>query len=210
MSSPALQAAPNFPAKPWSLPFRGIAVFYGCPQVPRLSHYFLPRAIAEGKRILYLDGANRFDPLLLARLARQRGNMPSEWNSRIRTARAFTCFQLTELLVRTPRLLQNFPVDVVILTAMPELYFDEDVREADAISSFHQGLRALRQLAARLPVAVFSDPGSFSTPRQKLFEQVKACAGRTEKFTARQDGTLTLSHENIAPRAALPARDERS
>lgn len=210
MSSSVLQAAPNFPARPWNLPLRGIAVFYGCPQVPQLSHYFLPRAIAEGKRILYLDGANRFDPLLLARLARQRGNMPSEWNSRIRTARAFTCFQLTELLVRAPRLLQSFPADVAILTAMPELYFDEDVRETEAISSFHQGLRALRQLAARLPVTVFSDPDSFHTPRQKLFGQVKACAGRMGKFTEQQDGTLTLSDESIAPRAALPARDEKN
>ncbi|MFZ0211085.1 MAG: hypothetical protein WBE20_09840 [Candidatus Acidiferrales bacterium] len=205
MSSPALQVAPNFPAKPWKLPLRGMAVFYGCPQVPRLSHYFLPRAIAEGKRILYLDGANRFDPLLLARLARQRGNMPSEWNSHVRTARAFTCFQLTELLVRAPRLLQSFPADVAILTAMPELYFDEDVREADAISSFQQGLRALRQLAARLPVAVFSDPGSFSTPRRKLFEQVRACARQTGKFTEQEDDTLTFSDESIVTRTSLLA-----
>ena len=53
--------------------------------------------------MLCLDGANRFDPLLIARLARQRGIAAAEFNRRIRVARAFTCFQLTELLVRVPR-----------------------------------------------------------------------------------------------------------
>ncbi len=167
MSSPALQIEKrSFHARPWVLPTCGIAVFYGCAQITRLSHYFLPPAIMEGKRTLYLDGANRFDPLLLARLARQRGRDPSYFNDRVRVARAFTCFQLTELLVRAPNLLGRFPADVVILTALPELYFDEDVREPDAISSFHKGLRALQQLAARLPVAVFSDPSR--SPRREV------------------------------------------
>ncbi len=142
MSFPTAPALSHWQAKLWTLPARGLAVFYGGPQVLRLSHYVLPRALQAGQRALYLDGANRFDPLLLARLARRRGDSPAEWNRRIRVARAFTCFQLTELLVRAPRLLQSFPADAVILTAMPELYFDEDVREADALSSFQRGLRA--------------------------------------------------------------------
>ncbi|MGH9830850.1 MAG: hypothetical protein ACREDR_47190, partial [Blastocatellia bacterium] len=83
------------PSKPWTLPAQGLAVFHGCPQVYKLSHYFLPRAITDGKRVLYLDGANRFDPLLLMRLARQRGYDVQEFNRNIRIARAFTCFQLT-------------------------------------------------------------------------------------------------------------------
>lgn len=189
------------------LPVRGVALFYGCSQVPRLSHYFLPRAITEGKRILYLDGANRFDPLLLARLARRCGCLPSEFNSYVRIARAFTCFQLTELLVRVPRLLNTFPADVVILTAMPELYFDEDVREAEAISSFHRGLRALQQLAGRLPLAMFSDPCSFATPRRKLFEQVKVCAGQVWKFIEHEDSTLTISNERALTHTLLPVRN---
>src|SRR6202035_4289963 len=81
--------------RPWVLPPSGLAVFYGRPETPRLFHYFLPRLLAEGKQVLCLDGANRFDPLLIARLARQRGREVAEFNRRIRVARAFTCFQLT-------------------------------------------------------------------------------------------------------------------
>ncbi len=205
MSSPALQVAPSF-HKPWTLPARGIGVFYGCPQIQRLSHYFLPRAIAEGKRILYLDGANGFDPLLLSHFARQRGQTLSEFGNQIRVARAFTCFQLTELLIRVPRLLENFSADAVILTAMPELYFDEDVRETDAIASFNRALRALQELADRLPVAVFSDPFSFTTQRRKLFERVKGCAGQICKFAVQEDNRLTISNEKVALNGLLSGK----
>ncbi|MGH9759101.1 MAG: hypothetical protein ACRD4M_15295 [Candidatus Acidiferrales bacterium] len=194
------------PSKPWTLPVHGLAVFHGCPQVYKLSHYFLPRAITDGKRVLYLDGANHFDTLLLMRLARQRGHDAQEFNRNIRVARAFTCFQLTELLARAPRLLAGFPADVLVVTALPELYFDEDVREPDAITSFRQGLRALQQLAERLPIAVFSDPLSFPTPRRKLFEQVKACAAQVWKFTVDENTAPAISNERAAPLALFSAR----
>jgi hypothetical protein len=142
-------------------------VFYGRPETPRLFHYFLPRLLAEGKQVLCLDGANRFDPLLIARLARQRGHEAAEFNHRIRVARAFTCFQLTELLVRVPRMLEKFAADALVVTALPDLYFDEDVRERDACVTFHHALDALRALRPLpLGVAVFSDATSFETPRR--------------------------------------------
>ena len=50
-----------------------MAVFHGERHAPRLSHYFMPRLALEGKRILFLDGANCADPRLMARLAEHRG-----------------------------------------------------------------------------------------------------------------------------------------
>jgi hypothetical protein len=161
-----LQAAPLPIARPWTLPPRGLAVFYGRPETPRLFHYFLPRLLAEGKQVLCLDGANRFDPLLIARLARQRGIAAAEFNRSIRVARAFTCFQLTELLARVPRLLEKFAADALVVTALPDLYFDEDVRERDACVAFRHALDALRALdPLPLGVAIFSDATSFEAPR---------------------------------------------
>src|SRR5216683_8127940 len=106
----------------WVLPDSGLTVFHGHVQTPRLFHYFLPRLIAQGKSVLCLDGANRFDPLLFARFARERGQEASVFNQRLRVARAFTCFQLTELLVRLPRLLRTFPAQIAMVTALPDLY----------------------------------------------------------------------------------------
>lgn len=165
MAAPVASPLPQ--RKPWELPSRGLAVFHGRPETPRLFHYFLPRLLAEGKQVLCLDGANRFDPLLIARLARQRGIAPAEFNRSIRVARAFTCFQLTELLVRVPRLLEKFAANALVVTALPDLYFDEDVRERDACVTFRHALDALQALAPLpLGVAVFSDATSFESPRR--------------------------------------------
>ena len=189
--------------KPWQLPTQGLAVFHGEGEATRLSHYFLPRILAAGKQILYLDGANRIDPLLIARLARQRGQQPSEFNRRIQVARAFTCFQLTELLARVPRALQEFPANVLVVTALPDLYFDEDVREAEARISFEQALRKLRRLARQpLSVAVFSDATTFATPRRRFFDQLTACADQVWRFEMRADSKPQLICER--PKRRLP------
>jgi len=132
--------------KPWQLPAHGLAVFHG--ETPRLSHYFLPRLLLEGKRVLFLDGANCADPRLLERLARQRGVPFEQFNRQVQIARAFTCFQLTELIARVPQFLADFPAQVLIVTASPELYFDEDVRDWDAGVAFAQALAHLRRLAS--------------------------------------------------------------
>jgi hypothetical protein len=65
-------------------------------------------------------------------------------NTLIRVARAFTCFQLTELVRRVPKTLEKCSADVLIITALPDLYFDEDVREREADASFEHALEGLR------------------------------------------------------------------
>jgi hypothetical protein len=143
-----MHGQPSPPAalsQPWRLPPRGLAVFHGECNAPRLSHYFMPRLALEGKRILFLDGANCADPRLMARLAERRGIPFAQFNQQIMLARAFTCFQLTELIRRVPQFLAQFPAQVLMVTAFPELYFDEDVRHADANAAFQQALGHLRR-----------------------------------------------------------------
>jgi hypothetical protein len=191
------------PPNPWVLPDSGLAVFHGHRETPRLFHYFLPRLIEQGKHVLCLDGGNRFDPLLIARFARHRGLTPTEFNRRIRVVRAFTCFQLTELLLRAPKFLRSFPADVLTVTALPDLYFDEDVHEREACTSFERALEGLRALPC--PAAVFSGADSFRTPRQRLFHLPRAQADQVCQFTERSDGRLMLAGEKTAPQMA-PAR----
>ncbi len=140
---PGQSPPPAALSQPWCLPPHGMAVFHGERHAPRLSHYFMPRLAFEGKRILFLDGANCADPRLMARLSERRGMPFAQFNQQIMMARAFTCFQLTELISRVPQFLAQFPAQVVIITAFPELYFDEDIRHADATAAFQQALRHL-------------------------------------------------------------------
>src|SRR6266478_6116388 len=186
--------------KPWVLPSRGLTLYYGCPEMPRLSHYFLPRVLLENKRILYLDGANQISPLLVARFARQRGLDPSIFNSLIRVSRAFTCFQLTEQIRRVPTFLETFDANVLIVTAVPDLFFDEDVRDREARASFEHALEGLGKLAALpLSIAVFSDATSFKTSRREFLHRLCKQANQVVKVEARAGDELSFTCEKAAP-----------
>ncbi len=207
MAEGALVSAPVAITRPWQLPAQGLAVFHGPGETARLSHYFLPRLLLGGKRVLVLDGANCADPRLLERLARER-SVPFElFNRRVRIARAFTCFQLTELIARVPRWLEDFPAEVLIVTAFPELYYDEDVRDGDARVAFERALADLRRWALKfeisnlrsqtclrrqVAVAVFSAAPTFRPPaaRRRFFPM--ACAAATELWEFRVGGDRRL------------------
>lgn len=185
--------------KPWLLPERGLTVYYGCPEMPRLSHYFLPRVLFAEKRVLYLDGANQISPLLISRLARSRGLDPSVFNRLIRVSRAFTCFQLTELILRAPRFLTTFPASVLIVTAVPDLFFDEDVRDLQARASFEHALEALETLAPLpISIAVFSDATSFKTRRMSFFQKLCKQADEVLKVDVRPGDKLSFASKKSA------------
>lgn len=182
-------------ATPWVFPEQGLAVFYGPGNVPKLSHYFLPRLLLQGKRVLFLDGANSADPRLLARLARERRVPFEQFNRQIQIARAFTCFQLTELIARVPRFLGDFPADVVVVTALPDLYFDEDVRDWDARVALEQAISSLEHLARQpLAVAIFSAATTFtpSAARKNFFARACRTAGEVWRFSVGEDSRPNL------------------
>jgi hypothetical protein len=195
-SSGETQSSPN----PWVLRSRALTLYYGCPEMPRLSHYFLPRVLLEEKRILYLDGANQISPLLIARFARERGLDPPIFNSLIRVSRAFTCFQLTELIRRVPKFLETFDANILVVTALRDLFFDEDVRDREARASFEHALEGLGKLAALpLCIAVFSDATSFKTSRRDFLQRLRKQANEVVKVEARRGDELSFTCEKDAP-----------
>jgi len=223
--------------RPWTLPACGLAVFHGGAETARLSHYFLPHLLQQGKRVLMLDGANCADPRLLERLARQRGVPFAEFNRQIESARAFTCFQLTELIMRVPRLLADFPAQVLVVTAFPELYYDEDVQDWNARGAFERALTDLRRWSSPLApaplrsaglqpgiagaptnrgatqpltIALFSSAATFmpSPARRRFFERTCAAAVEVWRFDVGADNRLRLICTQSAPRLGEMASDE--
>jgi hypothetical protein len=125
-------------------------------------------------------------------------------NSLIRVARAFTCFQLTELVRRVPKTLEKFSADVLIVTALPDLYFDEDVRDREARASFEHALEGLANLALlSLSIAVFSDATSFKTKRFNFFQRLRNQADHVVKVESTPDNKLSFTSEKNTP--LLPA-----
>jgi hypothetical protein len=97
-----------------------------------------------------------------------------------------------------PRFIEQFAADALIVTALPDLYFDEDVRDRDAAVAFRHALDALRALAPLpLGVAVFSDATSFETPRRAMFTQLTAQATEMWRFALDgENGKLRLIGES--------------
>lgn len=190
------------PTQPWRLPAKGLALFEGDSDAPRLSHYFLPSLILGGKRILLLDGANCADPRLMARLSERRGIPFEQFTRHIQIARAFTCFQLTELIARVPRLIAGFPAQVLVVTAFPELYYDQDIRDWDARAAFEQALHHLRRWTCKIEplqaVALFTSSARFALPaaRRNFLSQARAAVGELWKFEVGAEGKLTLVQQS--------------
>lgn len=184
--------------QPWRLPPKGLTLFEGDSDVPRLSHYFLPSLILSGKRILFLDGANCVNPRLMAKLAQRRGIPFEQFTRHIQIARAFTCFQLTELIRRVPEFITRFPADILIVTAFPDLYFDQDIPDWDARVAFDQALSHIHQWASQgeltLGVAVFTSSERFASPaaRRNFLPQARAAARELWKFEVGAEGKLML------------------
>lgn len=179
---------------PWRLPPRGLAVFHGERHAPRLSHYFMPRLALEGKRILFLDGANCADPRLMARLSERRGMPFAQFNQQIMMARAFTCFQLTELINRVPQFLGQFPAQVLMITAFPELYFDEDVRPADANAAFQQALGDLRRWGqSEIRNSKFENRDRDAELRVSNFEPQSKIGNRESTMASPHNPALTVA-----------------
>jgi hypothetical protein len=130
-------------------------------------------------------------------------------NSLIRVAHAFTCFQLTELVRRVPKTLEKFSADVLIITALPDLYFDEDIRDREARASFEHALEGLGNLARlSLSIAVFSDATSFKTKRRDFFQRLRNQADHVVKVESTPENKLSFTREKNTP--LLPASTEGS
>jgi hypothetical protein len=102
----------------------------------------------EYKQSLYLCGDNRFDPFAVARFARSQRKSPEETLGRILVARAFTAYQLDELIHRLD--LPNTADDsygAVIVSGVCAAFLDEDVADSDATRLFYRSLWRLRDLS---------------------------------------------------------------
>ncbi|HXE74091.1 MAG TPA: hypothetical protein VNN18_00455 [Candidatus Xenobia bacterium] len=143
----------------------GLAVFSGHLHSSRLSHYFLAVPLLRGETALFLDAANCFDPYRIVVLARKGRRFPLEVLSLIRVSRAFTCFQMAELIERTAMAARSYRARCIVLTGFPDIFDDEEISAAEAKSVFTRALSVLRGWRRqRLTALAFSDLVPQPTP----------------------------------------------
>lgn len=162
-SRPAPVSAPAFTGLArrllWTLSSRpGLVTVSGHSESSRLSHYFLAAPLLRGEAVLFLDAANCFNPYRLVSFAHQCRRPPREFLERVRVSRAFTCFQLAELVERTPAAAWRFQARRIVLTGVPDIFDDEELSPAEARKVFQRALGRLRGWPQqKLTALVFSD-----------------------------------------------------
>ena len=119
-----------------------------------------------GHMVLYVDGANAFDPYILSRLAKAAGQDPKATMQRLRLSRAFTCHQLETLIAeRLPAAITQYRPGLVVISGWSHLFHDENVPAPEAFRVLQNTARRIRSLAAAGQPILATHPDEPATPR---------------------------------------------
>ena len=146
-----------------------LALFWGAntPTQALLSN--LTILAADGHAIRIFDGGNRFDGYFVARLARRLSSNPREVLERIRLSRAFTCFQLAQLIENATASAQPLFVLDLLTT-----FYDESVPLRDSERLLSTAIAHLKRLAAVGPVIVGArEPRVLVKERWTLLDRIQ-------------------------------------
>ena len=155
-----------------------LSLFWGAETTARTLLAVATALAGRGQPVRVFDGGNRFDGYYVARLARQlasslhRPTDPHELLGRMRLSRAFTCFQLAELIETAPA----GPEPLFVLELLATFY-DESVPLADSERLLTTTIANLKRLAAAGPVVVGArEPQMLVKDRWALLDRLQSAA----------------------------------
>lgn len=128
---------------------------------------------ASGGRVLFVDGANAFDPYVVAYYARRIGLHPKDVLDRegFLLSRAFTCHQLTVLLEeRVKEYLERDPA-LLVVSGPLTTFMDEGVPWREVRALFRRLERALLGVE-RTPLLIAQPSLPGAKERQALFREL--------------------------------------
>jgi hypothetical protein len=150
------------------LPLQGSSLYLlsGPPFVLDLGTTLAARVSLGGRTVLYVDGANAFDPYILSSLARDAGQPPKAVMQRLLLTRAFTCHQLETLMVeRLPSAVARYRPGLVVISGWSHLFHDENVPAREAFRLLQNTARRMRSLAEAGQPILATHPEEPVTPR---------------------------------------------
>lgn len=153
------------------------------------------RVLLRGLKVLYLDGANAFDPYILSRLARRVGQEPGAILRRLLISRAFTCHQLETLVGERleAAMIEEKPA-LVVISGWSSLFLDENVPLREALRLLQNTAATVRRLALRIPFLAthVEDP---ATPRLPLLRAHLVRAADVVIRVRDEEGQIVLQRE---------------
>lgn len=124
-----------------------LLLLYGHQLVFRLGLYAATERVLDGEPVLYVDGANTFDPFVIGRLARAHRQQPRKVLSMIHVARAFTCHQMERLVSDClGTALERYQARIAILSGLFDTFYDQAVPEQEALRLFGRMMESIKRL----------------------------------------------------------------
>jgi hypothetical protein len=143
----------------------GIALLCGAKIPSSLIFKPLAQLAGSGRSVYVVDGDNSFRSYHIARYAREVNLDPRRALTQVQVSRAFTCYQLAEIVERLSRRVDTADgvgincAGVICLGLLGTLY-DEDVAWPEAQRLLQEVITHLKALAERWPVIVTVRPPS--------------------------------------------------
>jgi hypothetical protein len=149
-----------------------LALFWGANTPTRALLAMLTTLAARGQNVRVFDGGNRFDGYFVARLARRMCTHPHTAMESIRLSRAFTCFQLAELIENAPA-----GADPIFVLDLLTTFYDESVPLRDTERLLATTVAHLKRLAAAGPVIIGArEPRTLVKERWTLLDRLQVAS----------------------------------
>lgn len=151
------------------------------------------RAVMEGHEVVFLDGGNSVDPHGMVALGKRAGLTREEILPRVHVARAFTCHQMTTLILdMLDKKIEETRAGIAVLACLPEMFLDEDVEVGEAHQLFQRSMRAIRRTVAdREVVGLLTNAGLAKLHRRKsIRRQLYEGADRVIRIAHGKGGVL--------------------
>ncbi|MCS7120773.1 MAG: hypothetical protein RMJ07_01505 [Nitrososphaerota archaeon] len=132
-------------------------------------HYWLRGGL--GSSAVFVDGGNVFDPYIISESARMLGLDPEAVLRNIWVSRAFTSYQMTNLLVEgLPRVIDQKGSRLVMVSDVTSLYCDPELERFEAKKTFNTVTCYLWNLAKEKRIIVVATSPSEGAKRKRCLE----------------------------------------
>lgn len=147
---------------------KGIALLGGAEIPSELIFKPIAAMAGNGARVFVLDGENSFRSYAVTRSARALGLEPHHALANVRIARAFTCYQMTDLVAKVSMRAGTVDAAIICLGLLGTFY-DEDVPLSDARHLLRNMIAELKRLAEDFPILITVRPPPLKAkPRVEL------------------------------------------
>lgn len=174
-----------------------LMVLHGHPLVFRLGLYAATDRALAAEPVLYLDGANTFDPFVIGRLAHAHRQTPRKILSLVHVARAFTCHQMERLVSDClGEALTRYQAKIAVISGLFESFYDEAVPIQETGRLAGRMVQRLRRLAQQgYAIVCLCPPAPVATRgSQRFLDQLCGQADRVIRVGEDQ-GVVRLEEE---------------